>query len=406
MFGFFKKMAPSIALVHKDLDSPKQGLAITKPELEVRGWLAFDQPFDLLGLEIKLETAGVSLPVALEHRADVSDGLTGQFCTGFNSLFDINADLSSKNVDWYKGVQLVARWPGGEETFKIEVEIDESVAGVNSYFQKRDMSIPNTQINALAYKKWQEDGFFVINQFYSVEEVDKLKELIESAWGDRTNYSASITVDEHIGTDMEQRISFADADSGLRETSYKLNDLHLESAELRKHLLSEKLRDSLLPLIGGTPMICNSLYFERGSQQPDHFDTFFMPPLTRNQMVASWIALEDVDPDAGPLRYYPGSHKIPPYRFSNGRYNLNLDEKPQCTEYIEQQLINSGIEPLEFSAKKGDVFIWHAHLLHGGTSINNPSLTRKSLVTHYFCSEDWPENYYEEDQQGVFFLKK
>ena len=118
------------------------------------------------------------------------------------------------------------------------------------------------------------------------------------------------------------------------------------------------------------------------------------------------IALEDVDPDAGPLRYYPGSHKIPPYRFSNGRYNLNLDEKPQCIEYIEQQLINSGIEPLEFSAKKGDVFIWHAHLLHGGTPINNPSLTRKSLVTHYFCSEDWPENYYEEDQQGVFFLKK
>ena len=72
-------------------------------------------------------------------------------------------------------------------------------------------------------------------------------------------------------------------------------------------------------------------------------------------MAASWIALEDVDKDAGPLRYYPGSHKIPPYRFKSGRYNLNLAEHAECYQYIDGELASRNLEPVEFSAKKGDV---------------------------------------------------
>ena len=60
---------------------------------------------------------------------------------------------------------------------------------------------------------------------------------------------------------------------------------------------------------------------EFGSQQEFHFDTFRMPAPIENKMVAAWIALEDVHPDSGPLRYYPGSHKIPPFRFSDRRLN-------------------------------------------------------------------------------------
>jgi phytanoyl-CoA hydroxylase len=406
MFGLSKNKESPVLLVHKDLDSPKAGLTIARPELEVRGWLAFDKPFDLSNLKVQLEAGNLSLPIALEPRPDVSNGLTGEYCTGFNTLFDVNADLSSKNADWSEDVQIIASWPGGRASFPIDVELEENLASAESYFQKHDALLPDALVDAQTHKNWQDDGFLVLNEFYSAEETDKLQGLIEAAWVDRSNYSSLVTVDQHIGTDLEQRIPFADADPVLRTTSYKLNDLHLESPPLREYLLSERLRDALLPLIGGTPMICNSLSFERGSQQQDHFDTFFMPPLTRNQMLASWIALEDVHPDAGPLRYYPGSHKIPPFRFSHGRYNLNLDERPQCTEYIERQLAETGIQPVEFYAKKGDIFIWHAHLLHGGSPIHDPTLTRKSLVTHYFCCEDWSEDYYQEDRPGYFFLKK
>jgi ectoine hydroxylase-related dioxygenase (phytanoyl-CoA dioxygenase family) len=36
-----------------------------------------------------------------------------------------------------------------------------------------------------------------------------------------------------------------------------------------------------------------------------------------------------------------------------------------------------------FLGKKGDVFFWHGMMLHGGSEINDPSLTRKSFVIHY-----------------------
>lgn len=38
-------------------------------------------------------------------------------------------------------------------------------------------------------------------------------------------------------------------------------------------------------------------------------------------------------------------------------------------------------------ARKGDILLWHGMLIHGGTKINNPALTRKSMVIH-FVGED------------------
>ena len=35
-----------------------------------------------------------------------------------------------------------------------------------------------------------------------------------------------------------------------------------------------------------------------------------------------------------------------------------------------------------FQARKGDVFIWSADLAHGGSPIENPGLTRRSIVGH------------------------
>jgi ectoine hydroxylase-related dioxygenase (phytanoyl-CoA dioxygenase family) len=41
----------------------------------------------------------------------------------------------------------------------------------------------------------------------------------------------------------------------------------------------------------------------------------------------------------------------------------------------------------KFMAKKGDVFVWHANLLHGGSPINNPALSRKSMVLHFYAKD-------------------
>jgi hypothetical protein len=51
---------------------------------------------------------------------------------------------------------------------------------------------------------------------------------------------------------------------------------------------------------------------------------------------------------------------------------------------IQQKIIKSGIIPEYGIIKKGDIIIWHANLIHGGSKRNNINLTRKSVVIHYF----------------------
>jgi ectoine hydroxylase-related dioxygenase (phytanoyl-CoA dioxygenase family) len=109
-----------------------------------------------------------------------------------------------------------------------------------------------------------------------------------------------------------------------------------------------------------------------------------MPGPCTDGLVVTSVCLEDVHPDAGPLTYYPGSHEIPPYRFSNGRIAAVPQEMDAATEYALTQVAERSLTAEEFHGHKGDVFIWHEQLYHGGRPIKDPSLTRKSLVTHYW----------------------
>ena len=110
-------------------------------------------------------------------------------------------------------------------------------------------------------------------------------------------------------------------------------------------------------------------------------------------LAASWIALEDGSPDSGPLRYYAGSHKIPPFLFSTGAITAVDAEMPRYYEYMQRELERRGIKAETFVPKIGDVFIWHSQLYHGGEPIKNPALTRRSLVTHYWRAQDVPRRH-------------
>ena len=79
------------------------------------------------------------------------------------------------------------------------------------------------------------------------------------------------------------------------------------------------------------------------------------------------------------------------YRFNSDYENEGtrfLIGKKDYTEYekmLESKIIEHDIKKVTFSAKKGDLLIWHANLLHGGSKINEVNLTRKSMVAHYYA---------------------
>ena len=168
----------------------------------------------------------------------------------------------------------------------------------------------------------------------------------------------------------------------------KINDLHLQLGAVRDLALSDKLMPVVQRLLGHVPALCNSLYLEKGSGQDRHVDSLYMTPSTPLHLIAAWIALEDTHEDAGQLEYFPQSHRIEPMVFSNGTYHFIENEMVKWRGYMDENIDRMKLRRGTFSAKKGDVFIWHANLLHAGGNINDPTLTRKSCVFHYFSEHD------------------
>jgi ectoine hydroxylase-related dioxygenase (phytanoyl-CoA dioxygenase family) len=188
---------------------------------------------------------------------------------------------------------------------------------------------------------------------------------------------------------------------------FKTNDLYLTEPAIREVALSERLGMILEELLGDEPTICNTLNFDRGSQQPDHLDTLYMTPRTDLGLVATWLCLEDVAADAGPLRYWPGSNHIEPLRFSSGSLHVHDPDMPWWSEQMAGEVERRGLEEQRFLAKRGDLFIWHSLLLHGGSKIANPVSTRESLVTHYWRQSDAEAWQYDiRPATGGWWIKK
>lgn len=240
---------------------------------------------------------------------------------------------------------------------------------------------------------WEANGFLILPGHFSRAQIDTVNGHIDQLWQESRSARRDTVVDIFIGTPRERRTRLSDAPLEARATPYKLNDLYLESDVIRQSVLEERLASVLEDLLEGPPLVCNSLNLEFGSQQRDHTDSLYMPAPVGLYLTASWIALEDGSMDSGPLRYYAGSHKIPPFLFSSGAINAIDDEMPRYYEYMQRELERRGIKAQTFVPKVGDVFIWHSQLYHGGEPIKNRSLTRRSLVTHYWRAQDVPRRH-------------
>ena len=253
---------------------------------------------------------------------------------------------------------------------------------------------------------WDDLGFVVLPRVFSRKQVTAMNAEIDELWETRTVDDHDLVIDVFIGTPEERRIRFRNAPDEARLVPYKLDEQYLVSDLARSMVLNPKIVRVVGHLLDGAPIAFNSLTFERGSQQDYHFDTFYMPPSEPNKMCASWIALEDTDDTAGPLTYYPGSHKIPPYYFSDGRLNVTLEELDTCRAHVADELEARGLTAVTFPARAGDVFIWHAQLYHGGAPIQDTTRTRRSIVTHYFRVQEMSPESVVDIGNGRFYLQR
>lgn len=172
------------------------------------------------------------------------------------------------------------------------------------------------------------------------------------------------------------------------------------SATAKRLSLNPTLVKFLHAYFGSAPAVLQSLTFYKGSQQPVHLDYPYVRTQKRiPELGASWIALEDISSDAGALEYYPGSHKILRenlFDWGSGSilYEVDSTKSPMdFSKYIERQMEANNLKKVSYCPMKGDLLVWHPLLAHGGGSIKNNLLTRKSYVTHYTSVNSYPDGY-------------
>ncbi|MBV4358512.1 phytanoyl-CoA dioxygenase family protein [Pinibacter aurantiacus] len=231
-------------------------------------------------------------------------------------------------------------------------------------------TVENTQLfNKLeadsqkSIEQFETQGYAIINSYLTSETVDAINNEIEE-----------MLKQQAIDFKYRNKIMFA---------------IH-KSALLRSIGEDPRLIELLSALIQDKIKLFQSINFLTGSEQKTHSDSIHMTTFPLGGLLGVWIALEDIELDNGPLHYYPGSHSLPYYLNDDYDNNGNflLIGKKGYTEYekmLEKKIEELHIKKSVFTAKKGDLLIWHANLLHGGEPHTNKAKTRKSMVFHYFA---------------------
>lgn len=181
----------------------------------------------------------------------------------------------------------------------------------------------------------------------------------------------------------------------------------IHHSEIVKNIGNDtKLLEFLSMLMDGQAKLFQSINFINGSQQKTHSDSIHMTTYPLGGLLGVWIALEDVDETNGALHYIPGSHKLPYFLnsdYDNEGTSLKIGKQSykEYEEFLEKKVQELGLKKEIFRAKKGDLLIWHANILHGGEPHLDKSKTRKSLVYHYF--DENSVCYHEVTQRPALF---
>jgi ectoine hydroxylase-related dioxygenase (phytanoyl-CoA dioxygenase family) len=180
----------------------------------------------------------------------------------------------------------------------------------------------------------------------------------------------------------------------LKTRHLRVMDFHNLSVAAKKIAMRPAIVDFLRHVFRDTPVAMQSLTFIHGSEQATHQDYAFVIASIPSHLAATWVALEDIHPDSGPLAYYPGSHTLPKFDWGNGLFwnSSSTHNDLDFARHIEGEAARMGLRREVFLANKGDVFVWHGSLAHGGSPVNDENLTRWTLVTHYSSAAGYPRD--------------
>lgn len=160
---------------------------------------------------------------------------------------------------------------------------------------------------------------------------------------------------------------------------YKFTEFSTAAKEI---FFSQEIQQALHYLIKSNSFnLMQTMLFDANTETPPHQDWWYLDTVPNGNLIAAWIALEDIDERAGRFYALPESMKVDMH---SDVPNLNHS---QWLKRIKMYVDTHRDEIKAPELKKGDVLFWNSRTIHGSLQTVDGSFSRKSLTAHYLPSE-------------------
>jgi phytanoyl-CoA hydroxylase len=145
-------------------------------------------------------------------------------------------------------------------------------------------------------------------------------------------------------------------------------------------LADRQLGKSFECLLGDTPKVVQSMYFEGNSATWEHQDSYYLDSETVGEMAAAWIAVEDISASAGRFFICPGSHKVK--LDDHNAYNNIAESHEGYIQSVVKKIKDANLTIRAPVLKQGDVLFWNSWTIHGSLDSQDPRSSRSSITCH------------------------
>ena len=125
--------------------------------------------------------------------------------------------------------------------------------------------------------------------------------------------------------------------------------------------------------------LMQSMLFDANVATIPHQDWWYLDTFPNGHLLAAWIALEDIEEDAGRFYVMPNTQDVVMHE-PNLPHSVWLERMRDFTDKNPHRVHAPAL-------KKGDVLFWNSRTIHGSLETRDQKYSRKSLTGHFMPSD-------------------
>ena len=147
-------------------------------------------------------------------------------------------------------------------------------------------------------------------------------------------------------------------------------------------------------------------HFESNPVTIAHQDCFFWGQnLDVGDIVGCWIALEDINVDAGRLYLYSDSHEFDMHEFAKNQDRKKFHPGDAFYRSLVIELIKSKkLKCISPVMEEGDIIFWDSRTIHGSLPTINASFSRSSITAHFTTKSNNIFNFLHKKNDKFLYL--